>query len=211
MCVIMSKAAGAQFPPKSEIENCVKKNPDGFGAMWVSGGRVKVYKTMKAEKFLKWYDRFVATQPIAVPLVCHMRIATHGSKREQNCHPWTDKAGSVGFAHNGILNIKNRKDMTDSETFFRDLWLPIWKGYGKEAAKRVTEAIVGTSRFCFLYADGSIERWGNWEQGSVKEGVYYTNSSWRESVVICRTWDDYDWKGYGYYKSHDYTKEKMQW
>ena len=33
----------------------------------------------------------------------------------------------LAFAHNGILSIKNRGDMTDSETFFRDIFSPVFE------------------------------------------------------------------------------------
>lgn len=183
MCVIMIKPSGSPFPPKEEIQNCCDANSDGFGAMWnTASHKVMVFKTMNKETFMAWYERFVKKHPISVSLICHMRIATHGSKREENCHPWTDKQQTVGFAHNGVLQIKNRADMTDSETFFRDLWLPVYKSEGAEAADKVTEAIIGTSRFAFLHGDGLTVRWGNWEEGSVKD-VYYSNSSWKKRTI----------------------------
>lgn len=213
MCVIMTKVAGAQFPPVEEIKNCCDSNPDGFGAMYTAGGRVKVFKTMDKQVFIAWYEKFVKKHPVSTPLVCHMRIATHGSKKVDNCHPWTDNKGSVGFAHNGILSVKNRKDMTDSETFFRDLWLPVYLGYGSKAADRVTECCVGTSRFAFLFADGHIERWGTWEQGSVKEGVHYTNSSWEKRKVYyggCSSYGSYN--GYLYDDDDDWgTRYGSYW
>lgn len=197
MCVIMIKPSGSPFPPKEEIQNCCDANSDGFGAMWnTASHKVMVFKTMNKETFMAWYERFVKKHPISVSLVCHMRIATHGSKREENCHPWTDKQQTVGFAHNGVLQIKNRADMTDSETFFRDLWLPVYKSEGAEAADRVTEAIIGTSRFAFLHGDGLTVRWGNWEEGSVKD-VYYSNSSWKKRTIPIVTRSKY----YGNYGS----------
>lgn len=193
----MIKQMGAQFPPKSEIENCCNSNPDGFGAMYVAGGKVKTFKTMDEKVFLQWYDKFVKKHPVSTPLVCHMRIATHGSKRVENCHPWTDARGLVGFAHNGILTIKNRKDMTDSETFFRDIWLPTYAAGGSKAADKATQACIGSSRFAFLFADGHIERWGDWQQGSIKEGVWYTNGSWAPRTYV-------SYGGYGCYGGRSY-------
>ena len=190
MCVIMCKAAGVDFPPVDEIKNCCDANPDGFGAMWSNGKKVKLFKTMAKEAFIQWYETFSTTYPNTVPLVIHARIATHGSKNIDNCHPWLDTGGNVGnigFCHNGILSIKNRGDMTDSETFFRDIWLPAYKLGDTKYRDNATRAVIGTSRFCFLYAKGNVERWGNWEEGSVK-GVFYTNSSWKKNR----------WTGIGY-------------
>ena len=182
MCVIMCKASGIEFPPVDEIKNCCDSNPDGFGAMWSDGEKVRMFKTMSKEAFMKWYGVFKETMPKDVPLVIHARIATHGSKKIENCHPWLDsgkKKGAIGFCHNGILSVKNRGDLTDSETFFRDIWLPAFKSGGSKAADRATQACVGTSRFCFLFANGNVERWGLWEEGSVK-GCFYTNGSWKK-------------------------------
>ena len=183
MCVIMCKASGIEFPPVDEIKNCCDANPDGFGAMWADGEKVRMFKTMSKDAFMRWYETFHKTMSKAVPLVIHARIATHGSKKIENCHPWLDtgnKKGKIGFCHNGILSIKNRGDLTDSETFFRDLWLPAFKAGGEKMADNATKACIGTSRFCFLYANGNTERWGNWEEGSVK-GCFYTNSSWKKN------------------------------
>lgn len=190
MCVIMCKASGQEFPPVEEIKNCCDSNGDGFGAMYnTPKGEVRVFKTMDKEAFIRWYETFVKKHPVSVALVCHMRIATHGSKKVENCHPWTDEREEVGFAHNGILQIKNRGDMTDSETFFRDLWLPAFKSGGQEAGDNAVRACIGAGRFCFLFGDGSVERWGNWEEGSVKD-VWYTNSSWKKR-------ENYSFRGCG--------------
>lgn len=196
MCVIMCKVSGADFPPVEEIKNCCDANPDGFGAMWADGKKVRLFKTMSKEAFLKFYETFAKSYPTSVPLVIHARIATHGSKNINNCHPWLDtngNTGRVGFCHNGVLSIKNRDDMTDSETFFRDIWLPAFKLGGAKFCDNAVKACIGTSRFCFLYARGNVERWGNWEEGSVK-GCFYTNSSWKKNR----------WEGIGYSKGCGY-------
>lgn len=193
MCVIVAKVAGADFPPMNEVKNCCDTNSHGFGAMYVSKGVVKVFKTLDKTTFLTWYEKFVKKHPKSVSLVMHMRIKTHGTIKVENCHPWTDKDGQVGFAHNGILSIQNRGDMTDSETFFRDIWWPAYKLGGTKMADKATRAIIGTSRFAFLFNDGSIVRWGNWEKGSIKAGVYYTNSSWKDKSYYPSTGC---WSGY---------------
>ena len=228
MCVIMCKPMGVAYPPREEIVECCLNNPDGFGAMWnTPSGKVAIYKTMKKDDFLRWYDNFVKKHPVSTALVCHMRIATHGSKKAQNCHPWTDVTKSVGFAHNGILTIDNRGDLTDSETFFRDLWLPAWKVGGRKGADRAVEACIGTSKFCFLYGNGEVEMWGTWQDGSV-EGVKYTNASWQSYKIIrpasCNSGSMTDWyRQYGYwdwddddYDSYDVPKkptsdERLKW
>ena len=46
----------------------------------------------------------------------HTRIATHGSIKPENTHPFISK--NLGFAHNGTFNIIPFPDKTDSETFF---------------------------------------------------------------------------------------------
>lgn len=174
MCIVVISPKGQQFPSVENIQNCVDSNPDGFAMAWNEDGEVKNYKTMGFKAIMKFYKDFIKKHdPEKTALVFHARIATHGSKKIQNCHCWIKEG--LAFAHNGILSVKNRGDMTDSETFFEDIFLPIYTTCGWEAAKKAIQACIGTSKFAFIDGEGNVAGFGNYNQN---DGNYYSNYSY---------------------------------
>lgn len=180
MCIIAIKEKGVDFPSFESISNCSINNPDGFSMMWNEGGFVKVFKTLDMVKFLKYYKRFVQKHDKdEVAIVIHCRIKTHGTIRLSNCHCWTAENDIIGFAHNGVLGIANRDDLTDSETFFRDIFVPIFRiRHRFEDAEPAINAVIGGSRFAFLTKDGVVHRFGKY---FASDGVLFSNSTYLES------------------------------
>jgi hypothetical protein len=81
------------------------------------------------------------------------------------------------FAHNGILSIENRGDLTDSETFFRDIFIPAYRCGGWKMAERTVDAIIGTSKFVFIDKNGDIKHYGNYVEDN---GLLYSNTTYIE-------------------------------
>ena len=186
MCVIAVKTKGVDFAPASAIRRCIATNPDGFAMAWNQDGEIRVYKTMDPEKALAKYEELASgLDPKTTAMVFHARIATHGSKGIANCHCW-DHDGRIAFAHNGILrNIGNHDDQTDSETFFRDYFVPALDGVGMEYAMRIARLVAepSGSKFAFLSPDGEIWMVGYWQKAEFKDRkgkVYFSNSSYIE-------------------------------
>ena len=213
MCVICIKKMGKKFPSLKSIRNCADANPDGFAMMWNEDGKVKTYKTLIKEEFLGFYEGFVKDHDHKLTsLVIHARIKTHGSLKLANCHCWTAMDDSIGFAHNGILSIANRKDMTDSETYFRDIFVPAFSGSNSDwkVAERTIDAIIGTSKFAFLEGDGTIRHYGHYIK---HQGGLYSNSSYEERVYYTSSrstgysysgkWDSGTWSA-KFYKDKTY-------
>ena len=48
MCVIAVKIKGADFVPLANIQQCIKRNPDGFSMAWNCNGKVEAFRTMDA-------------------------------------------------------------------------------------------------------------------------------------------------------------------
>lgn len=114
---------------------------------------------------------------VDVPAIIHCRIATHGSIKRANCHPFVDKETGVAFAHNGILDIEPIGDWTDSETAFRTRFVPVIKKFGyksRELAAAVRD-IIGGSKFAFLNKNGEIQMFGNWV---IRDGCYFSHHLW---------------------------------
>ena len=169
---------GANFAPKSHIARAMETNPDGFGMAYYTKGDecVSVFRTLNASLFKKRYAEVCKRDPQKTAVLIHARIKTHGTVKLENVHCWCDKASGLVFAHNGILSIHNREDMTDSETFFRDIFLPVLFYGGWEAAEKAINAVIGTSKFAFFDSRGHIHTYGQYIED---KGVLYSNTSYK--------------------------------
>ena len=180
MCIIAIKPAGSKRPTNEQFKEMCTSNPDGFGYMtWSKDKGLQVYKTMSEKEYMKRVKKIPDEQPV----VYHMRIATHGSVQAKNCHPFMSDDKYWGFAHNGILNIPNENDMTDSETFFRRLAIPLLKRGFKPNDNGDFDAmvnnIIGGSKFVFMDKHGKIYTYGQF----IHDGeLYFSNTSYQ-------TWD----------------------
>ena len=115
MCIIITKERGAKPLPKEIFSRCWDRNPDGAGILWNDGHTTTLTKgIMKKEDFMK---KVAEVNKKENCFVIHTRIKTHGSVKPENTHPFVSK--TLGFAHNGILNVEALPDTTDSETFFQ--------------------------------------------------------------------------------------------
>ena len=196
MCIIAIKPREVAYPSYKRVKNMCENNSDGFAIVWhVNGEPVRNYRTLNEKKFLKKYNEITSTYKAKdVSLFIHARIKTHGTQKLENCHGWIEDKIGLAFAHNGILSIKNRDDMTDSETFFRDIFAPIFEIGGWDAGERAIKACIGTSKFCFMDMYGNLIHYGNYIKGD--DGILYSNDSYMEC-----TWDKY----VGYYRTTGYN------
>ena len=191
MCIIAIKTREVNYPSHKRVKNMCTNNSDGFAIVWhVKGEPVRNYRTLNEKKFLKKYNEITSTYKAKdVSLFIHARIKTHGTQKLENCHGWIEDKIGLAFAHNGILSIKNRDDMTDSETFFRDIFAPVFEIGGWDAGERAIKACIGTSKFCFMDMYGNLIHYGNYIKGD--DGILYSNDSYLE-----RTWTKYEVGGY---------------
>ena len=178
MCVICYVPKGVKTPSLKTLKEMHEANPHGMGFCTPS----LYYRGMSFHAFLLQLEK----RDINEPLLMHFRLATHGSVRRGNCHPFYDKRTDVYFAHNGIVNIKPYKDRTDSETVFRAVFYPYILNYGlhswqlKEAVQRYS----GYSRFAFMQGD-DVMLFGQYEE---MDGCYYSNLRFRWREIERRFW-----------------------
>jgi hypothetical protein len=213
MCIIAIKKRGSKYPSLERVKTMCDNNNDGFAIVWQAGNEpVRNYRTLNKAKFLKKYKTITSEYKAKdVSLFIHARIKTHGTEKLENCHGWIDNKIGLAFAHNGILSIKNRDDMTDSETFFRDIFAPAFELGGWEAGERCVKACIGTSKFAFMDARGDIFHFGQYIQ-STDDGVLYSN----DSYLDFRTRFQSSYGGFGYcggYRVGNYDKgwENERW
>lgn len=164
MCIICIKPKGVALPNENIIARCEYTNPDGFGFATPSTR----YRTMNRLDFENHLHSDVKRDE---PAIIHCRIATHGSLKRSNCHPFYDEETGVAFAHNGMLNITPKGDWTDSETAFRKIFVPIIKKHGlySDELDNAVENIIGSSRFAFMGPNGGIRLFGHW----IRMGKYF--------------------------------------
>lgn len=193
MCIIAAKAAGVAMPNRQTIRNMWDHNPDGAGIMYVENGMVRVEKGfMKYKSFAKKLDQLEKRLDMTkTPVVMHFRITTHGGTKPENCHPFpiTDSIGAlrktqsvtdVGVAHNGIIPITPRKDISDTMEYIASQLAPLKRALprfyeNKNAMLLIKNAI--DSKMAFLTKEGKIYTVGNFVED---EGILYSNYSYED-------------------------------
>lgn len=179
MCIIAIKERHSKYPTIDRVKTMCRNNRDGFAlAYHTDEAGVNIYRTMDVKLFLAKYEEVINSHDEhEIALFIHARIGTHGSISLANCHGWKDDDLGLCFAHNGILSIDSRDDLTDSETFFRDIFAPIYENYGWEGAELAINAVIGSSKFVFLDTLGRLIHYGNYIKDE-DDGCLYSNSTY---------------------------------
>lgn len=195
MCIIAIKKRGVKFPSVETIKNMCENNPDGFAMVYnIRGEKTRVIRSLNSDDILEAYKKLLKHSYKKVAFFMHARIKTHGTININNCHGWYSDECKLHFAHNGVLKITNRDDMTDSETFLRDIFTPAFLYRGWTGAELAIDACIGTSKFVFMENDGTIHHYGQYKDD---EGMLYSNDSYKEQ----------SWKKYtcNYNYNYNYT------
>lgn len=135
---------------------------------------------MNAKRFIKAYlDITGSLDPDVTGMIILARIATHRNKNLKNCHCWKifpQSENEMAFAHNGILSITTRYDMTDSETFLRSCFMPAIRCGGWSDAVWIINRNIRSSKFAFIDIYGKIRKFGRF--ASEEDGCSYSNISY---------------------------------
>lgn len=171
MCVLIIKPQGVKMPSQKILTACTQANPHGFGIATPNS----IFKTLNSKEFLNECKNISKE----VPAILHCRLATHGSIKVSNCHPFI-KDNWI-FAHNGILNtVYCLPDKTDSESAFLQIFLPLIKANGieNENTKAVINAVKGfSSKFAFM--DKTTSKIYHFGEFVNIQNVLFSNTRWR--------------------------------
>lgn len=217
MCVIVAKPSGIKMPTEDQITDMWYTNPDGAGFMYEKNGTVFIRKGfMHLQDFLDAIDQLGKKNDLQeLPLVMHFRITTHGGTKPENCHPFpiTDSVGvltkldsktKLGVAHNGIIPITPRKDISDTMEYILTQLAPLHRAVpkfyaNKDLIKMVYNAV--HSKLAFLTDKGEIFTVGDFQE---RDGILYSNlnhewsqpRSFKYSSTYPYAWDrdTYDWE-----------------
>jgi hypothetical protein len=193
MCVIAFKPR--EVPVDMEVlKHCWDKNDDGAGLMFAENGVLKI-----AKGFMKWrsFRRYIKRRGIDtftdLPVAFHFRIATHGTVKEQNCHPFTINK-NLAMMHNGIIRkvdsmIGKDEDISDSEFFAYRYVIQAFNSIDIDCLKtgmpinELFDEFIGSSRLLFMDNDGEIalvnERGGSWPQLGLGKDWWFSNTLWK--------------------------------
>lgn len=163
MCVICFIPKGVKTPSYTMLKAMHMANPHGMGFCTPT----KFVKGLSFDYFVEQLRK----RSVSEPCILHFRLATHGSIRKANCHPF--RKNGVCFAHNGILGITPIGDKTDSETAFIRYLYPSVEHYGlysRELADIVGD-IIGSSKFAFMQGR-DVRLFGHFEE---MDGCFYSN------------------------------------
>lgn len=119
-CIILSSSDSPSTDQK--IWLAAVNNSDGAGLMYASKGKLEIRRGLwEPEEVCDEYWRALDAAE-GGDVVLHVRMATQGSIRKENCHPFRVRSngpGAVAIMHNGILDIAESDDITDSELWVR--------------------------------------------------------------------------------------------
>jgi hypothetical protein len=208
MCIaILNPADGAELS-RRQIRNCYHHNPDGCGMAWAYKGKLYTWRSVNSgyRSFIKQYR---AVRSLEVPVVAHFRLATHGRRDEDNCHPFLVKDGQMAVVHNGIITQADKVWGGKENSHKSDTWLfcenileslpERW--WDDEGLLALVSDYVSGSKLVILPTDG---RWviinpglGDWE----KDGNWYSNSthSYASRGSYYGGYNGWDDWGYGSY------------
>jgi len=197
MCVI-AYGRKSDFP-KKELLQCMKANPSGFFLAAIRpdgegpGGKiVGMVRTLSRADAEAAFDKAENGDMILL----HARIPSRGDTTLENVHGWPGDGGEVFFAHNGTMHsLPKEEGKTDSQSFFEHIFLPLWRGAGKEFSADVEYAIRertdGYNKFAFLLKTGEVKLYGEYVED---HGMKYSNNSYKvyEPAAKDHGWSQWD-------------------
>jgi len=172
MCVICA-AAKKRYMKREEVLAAIKHNSAGFFGFTVHDGVRRTIRTLDDKQFVKFFDEVVEDGD---PWVMHARIPSRGEKTLDNVHGWEEDG--IIFCHNMTISsidgmMRDAKwENTDSEFFFRHIFMPFYRGCGEKAYENgrfcqdldnIVRYFCGSmNKFLFIMPDNRLVRYGSW-------------------------------------------------
>ena len=210
MCIIVVQPEKKKLSRKI-IETCFANNPDGAGYMFVRNNRLVVDKGFfTLDSFYQAYKLDNLVYGETSPFILHFRIATHGTRTVDNCHPHR-LSNTLAFAHNGIFTCvngirakKSKSDTVRAGIIFKQL--PSDWFYKKGLRVLVEEFFMQSSSYgAFLDNKGAI--WmtskNDWNKN---KGIYYSNNTYSDNLYWPTRYDRVE--NYGRYVEPKKTDRK---
>lgn len=198
MCVICA-AAKKRHMKRAEVLEAIRHNSAGFFGFTVHDGVRRTVRTLDDKEFMKFFDEAVGDDDM---WVMHARIPSRGEKSLDNVHGWEEDG--IIFCHNMTISsidgmMRDAKwENTDSEFFFRHIFMPFYRGCGEKAYEdgkfcqdldNIVRYFCGSvNKFLFIMPDNRWVMYGDWitEQDRTgedgKPAFFASNASYRTYV-----------------------------
>lgn len=180
MCIAIVKPIGTTISDE-HLRNSAASNRDGGGYAFVEAdGKMLVRKGyFNVDKFIEDYradeERLGATSPALI----HFRISTGGGVSVDNCHPFLFKHGAL--IHNGWF-FSGYGDKSDTRLLMEDIGEHLTKARVESNKKELGEHFGMNNKVAILFRDRTVSII-NEERGTWEEGVWYSNTTFRRSVM----------------------------
>jgi hypothetical protein len=181
MCLAVYKPAKVRVDWDALAEG-FRSNSHGAGFAVARGGALIVEKGFFTfDAFREAYLPYEADKSLI-----HFRLATHGERNKDNCHPFM-VTPHLAMIHNGVLDICTQSEphMSDTWHYVEYILKPMaalaedW--YSHVGLQFVGEQAIRGSKFLFLRADGDWHIW-NQNSGHWNEDTWYSNRSYEKSI-----------------------------
>ena len=201
MCIAIVKPLDKTIS-EDRLRTCYNNNKDGCGFAYIKDNAIFVKKFMEFEAFYKEYKLVETTSPMLI----HFRIATHGKVELDNCHPFKLNNRMV-LIHNGIISgYGDKEKKSDTRDYIDKVLSKIsWKMWKNPAFREMVGQAIGYSKLGIMDVSGEMYII-NYNKGVVEDGVWYSNSSFKEyepKTTTSRTNYKYDYNKYYAYDNDD--------
>lgn len=179
---------------REEVLQAIKSNSAGFFGFTLEDGKRRTIRTLDSKEFMEFYDS-VKDDNV---WIMHARIPSRGETNLENVHGWEEEG--IIFTHNmtisAIDGMMKRAEWgkTDSEFFFRHIFMPFYRGCGKDAYKdgalhpdldNLVRHFCGlNNKFLFIMPDNKVLTFGEWHKEETRQengkcAFYASNLSYK--------------------------------
>ena len=175
MCIAIVKQLDKTIS-EDRLRTCCNNTKDGCGFAYIKDNAIIIKKFMEFEAFYKEYKLVETTSPMLI----HFRIATHGKVELDNCHPFKLNNRMV-LIHNGIISgYGDKEKKSDTRDYIDKVLSKIsWKMWKNPAFREMVGQAIGYSKLGIMDVSGEMYII-NYNKGVVEDGVWYSNSSFKE-------------------------------
>jgi hypothetical protein len=203
MCILSFIPAGIGIGDAAieSLWNGGRNNPDGFGYAIASPAGMIVGKSLRLESALSDFIDARELHPNS-PALFHSRWATHGSIKQDNCHPfYVGNSGKTVMAHNGVLpkaaHPAMGDDRSDTAIMASELLPRQWRRLDKPSVRKsLTEFCGRGNKLVILTVDPKYrsdyyiinESAGNWD---AETGIWHSNHDYLYVIGDSKTYATY--------------------
>lgn len=189
MCLLVVSSPNST-PKRKDLECASSNNPHGFGYAVIAGNKIITGRGMSSKKVIKEFLAVRKQYPGSYAMF-HARLATHGVKNDDNCHPFKVGGSELTYlAHNGVLSVDiPANDMRSDTRIFAEDILPSMGGItalDNTNLYRMIEGWASGSKIAVFTLDPNAEydcyiineNLGHWDNA----GNWWSNDTYKENI-----------------------------